>query len=163
MKITILLAILMMLTGCASLTMDRQQPLTLHTSLEDTEVTGIECAVHNDEGVWSLTSPASVTIHKSAEDLVVDCKNDHVSGNASVSSTVNAAYASNFLFLFGIGYIVDRYTGAGFDYPATVVVELKPIDEPESPALTVASSETSGSDSIDPGLPINPATPFSLD
>lgn len=129
MKKILTLVALIVLTGCASLTMDRQQPFTVQTNHDDAKVTGIACAMHNDEGTWFVTSPASATIRKSAGDLVVDCKNDHIAGNARVSSAVNAAYLTNFLFLFGIGYIVDRYTGAGFDYPTTIVVKLIPMKQ----------------------------------
>jgi hypothetical protein len=129
MKKFVTFVALMVLTGCASLTMDRQQPFTVQTNHEDAEVTGIACAMQNDEGTWFVTSPASATVHKSAGDLIVDCKNDRIAGNAIVSSTVNAAYLTNFLFLFGIGYIVDRYTGAGFDYPTTIVVKLNPMKQ----------------------------------
>jgi len=117
------------LTGCASLTMERQQAFAVQTHHGDVERTGIDCDLRNDTGTWSLTSPASVEVHKSAENLLVECKEGHLSGKASVKSTVNAAYASNFLFLFGIGYLIDKYTGAGFDYPETVVVQLGGTDE----------------------------------
>ncbi|MBU0688137.1 MAG: hypothetical protein KJ850_11375 [Gammaproteobacteria bacterium] len=130
---------LLALTGCASLTMDRQQAITIQTNHEDKEVTGIECALKNDEGTWSLTSPASVTVHKSAEDLVVDCKNHRITGNVSVASIANAPYSSNFLFLFGIGYLIDRKTGAGFDYPQNIVVKLTPIEEAGATAKVVSS------------------------
>ena len=132
--------VLMMLTGCASMTMDRQQAFTVQTSHENKEVTGINCALSNGVGTWHLTSPASVTVHKSAGDLVVDCNNERMSGNVNVASKINAAYSTNFLFLFGVGYIVDKYTGAGFDYPETVVVKLNPSDETGISASTAVSS-----------------------
>lgn len=97
--------------------------------------------MHNDAGTWSLTSPASVVVHKSAGNLVVECKNEHLSGEANVESAVNAVYITNFLFLFGIGYWIDKYTGAGFDYPATVVVQLTPNHDADAPRT---DGETSG-------------------
>lgn len=121
-----LLCFCMGFSGCASLTSGRQQAFSVQTHHGNVERTGIDCDLHNDAGAWSLTSPASVEVRKSAENLVVECKEGHLTGKASVKSTVNAAYASNFLFLFGIGYVIDKYTGAGFDYPETVVVQLSP-------------------------------------
>ncbi len=140
LKTIVLLTALTALTGCASLTMDRKQSFAVQTSHGNTQLTGITCALHNDEGTWSLTSPASVTVHKSAGDLIVDCRNDHLSGSMNVGSTVNAAYASNFLFLFGVGYLVDQYTGAGFDYPAAIVVPLTPINGAGSPVASAVST-----------------------
>jgi hypothetical protein len=34
----------------------------------------------------------------------------------------------NILLGGGIGYIVDRNTGAGFDYPPTIIVALRQVD-----------------------------------
>ena len=132
------LAALFVLTACASLTEGKFQPVTVQTSHENEVVEGIGCTLHNDAGTWFLTSPASVTVHKSDDDLVVDCKIDHIVGYESVESKANGAYLSNFLILFGIGYIIDRFTGAGFDYPASVTVTLYPIDEVGSPATSTA-------------------------
>lgn len=124
--ITRMLALLccMVLTACASMTSGTQQDFAIQTRHGDVERSGMDCELHNDTGSWSLTSPAGVTLHKSAENLEVECKDGQLTGKASVASTANAAYASNFLFLFGIGYWFDKLTGAGFDYPETIVVQL---------------------------------------
>ncbi|MFH2134836.1 MAG: hypothetical protein ABII81_06600 [Pseudomonadota bacterium] len=114
------------LSACASMTSGTQQTFTVQTHQGDVERTGIACDLQNDAGRWTLNSPASVTVHKSAEKLVVECKGAQVLGKVSVESTANAAYASNFLFLFGIGYWFDKLTGAGFDYPDKVIVRLNP-------------------------------------
>lgn len=132
------LVALLALTGCASLSGEKSQPVTVQTRHENEVVEGIGCTLHNDAGTWFLTSPASVTIHKSAGELVVDCKSDRIVGNATVGSKVNSAYLSNFLILFGIGYIIDRLTGAGFDYPTSITVMLNPIDEIGNSATSTA-------------------------
>jgi hypothetical protein len=117
------------ISGCASISGGKMQPVTVQTSHDNIEVAGIRCTLQNDVGTWTLTSPASEIIHKSTEELVVDCKNDRIAGTTTAGSKVNGAYLSNFLFLFGVGYIIDRFTGAGFDYPATINVTLHQIDQ----------------------------------
>jgi hypothetical protein len=42
----------------------------------------------------------------------------------------------NILIGGGIGYIIDRNTGAGFDYPATVTVNLRQIGDTASAGAT---------------------------
>ena len=146
-NITVMLALLcfsVSLSGCASMSSGMQQNLTVLTHHGDVERAGIVCDLHNDAGRWTLSSPASVKVHKSAENLVVECKDEQLTGKASVESTGNAAYASNFLFLFGIGYWIDKLTGAGFDYPDKVIVRLTPgtkdDDSDRSQPASVASA-----------------------
>ncbi len=50
-----------------------------------------------------------------------------VSGHETLVSKSNGAVWGNILIGGGIGYIVDRNTGAGFDYPSSVAVVLNKI------------------------------------
>lgn len=86
------------------------------------------CTLTNDAGSWFLTSPGSVTVHKSTDDLAIDCKKDSYVGNVIAVSKSNGAVWGNILLGGGIGYIIDRNTGAGFDYPPTIVVALRQVD-----------------------------------
>ncbi|MFI4939565.1 MAG: hypothetical protein ACHP7O_04365 [Burkholderiales bacterium] len=145
MKIKIIGVIfLLTVTGCASITGDKLQPVSVKTTHENKEVTGIGCTLTNDAGSWSLTSPASVTVHKSTGDLVIDCKKDRVAGNVTLVSKSNSAVWGNLLIGGGVGYIVDRNTGAGFDYPADITVMLRQVDEVGNSAVSaeVASANT---------------------
>ena len=82
----------------------------------------------NDAGKWFVTTPGSVTVHKSTGDLPVDCKSDDaLVGHETLVSKTNGAVWGNILVGGGIGYIVDRNTGAGFDYPTTIAVALRKI------------------------------------
>jgi hypothetical protein len=134
-KIT-LLAAMLVLTGCASISGERLQPLSVVTVQDNKEVAGIGCTLSNDAGSWFLTSPATVTVHKSTGDLAIDCKKDNTAGNARVVSKSNTAVWGNILIGGGIGYIIDRNTGAGFDYPATVTVNLRQIGDTASAGAT---------------------------
>lgn len=122
------LAAMLALTGCASITGEKIQPLSVITVFDNKEVAGIGCTLSNDAGSWSLTSPGSVTVHKSTGDLAIDCKKEGVAGNATVASKANAGAWGNILVGGVVGYVVDRQTGAGFNYPTNVTIMLRQIE-----------------------------------
>ena len=104
--------------------------LSVQTILENKEITGVGCTLTNDAGKWFVTTPGSVTVNKSTGDLSVDCQKENVAiGNAIVVSKSNGSVWGNILLGGGIGYIVDRNTGAGFDYPPNISVMLRRIGE----------------------------------
>ncbi|WP_256081610.1 hypothetical protein [Massilia sp. YIM B04103] len=120
-------AVLAALGACATLTESTQQQVLVQTVLDHREVAGAGCVLSNDVGKWFVATPGRVTIRKSLKPLHVDCQlgAQAVSGE-SVPSKQNAALWGNVLTL-GAGQIVDRNTGAGFDYPATITVILRPL------------------------------------
>jgi len=115
------------LTGCASMTGKQLQQMTVTTTQDNKEVTGIGCTLSNDVGTWFVTSPGTATVHKSTDAMIIDCRHDTLAGNSRVESSANANVWGNVLLGGGIGYIVDRQTGAGFDYPGTTVVSMRPV------------------------------------
>jgi len=127
MKKLIVVAAVFAVTGCASVSGNRMQPVTVQTVRDSKEVAGVGCTLTNDAGSWFVTTPASVSVHKSTGDMAIDCKKDDIVGNQTLVSKSNGAVWGNILFGGGIGYIVDRNTGAGFDYPGTVTVMLRKI------------------------------------
>lgn len=132
----ITMAGLVALTGCASVSGEKMQPITVQTIQDNKEIAGIGCTLTNDAGTWFLTTPSSVTVHKSTGDMSVDCKRDNITGRQTLVSKSNGAVWGNILLGGGIGYIVDRNTGAGFDYPATVTINLRKVGEAEGLANT---------------------------
>ncbi|WP_195763901.1 hypothetical protein [Pseudoduganella rivuli] len=143
------LAAMLALTGCASITGEKIQPLSVITVLDNKEVAGIGCTLSNDAGSWFLTSPASVTVHKSTGDLAIDCKKEGLAGNATVVSKANGGAWGNILAGGVIGYVVDRQTGAGFNYPSNVTIMLRQIEN----AQQVQSQATPAA------IPAAPAAP----
>ncbi|MFK3738488.1 hypothetical protein [Massilia sp. TN1-12] len=129
MKTVIAIAALSLLTGCASISGERMQPITVKTVHDNVEIAGVGCTLSNDAGSWFVTSPGSVTVHKSTGDLAVDCKKETFAGNHTLVSKSNGAVWGNVLIGGGIGYIVDRNTGAGFDYPASATIMLRKIGD----------------------------------
>nr|WP_315464148.1 hypothetical protein [uncultured Rhodoferax sp.] len=126
----VVLASAIAMTGCASITGSKLQPVSVQTVHDGKEVSGVGCTLTNDAGKWFVTTPGSVTIQKSTADLAVDCKKDNVlTGQETVVSKANGSVWGNILAGGGIGYVVDRSTGAGFDYPNTITVMLKKLGE----------------------------------
>ena len=118
------------ITGCASVTGSKLQPISVQTIQDNQEVAGVGCTLVNDAGKWFVVTPGSVTVQKSTGDLAVDCKrNDISAGHETAVSKSNGAVWGNILAGGGIGYIIDRNTGAGFDYPNVITVTLRKIGE----------------------------------
>lgn len=140
MKTIIAIAVLSLLTGCASISGERMQPITVKTIHDNVEIAGVGCTLTNDAGSWFVTTPGSVTVHKSTGDLAVDCKKDVFAGNQTLVSKSNGAVWGNIIAGGGIGYIVDRNTGAGFDYPASATIMLRKLGEtaPATPPAVAA-------------------------
>lgn len=119
------LACVMVLPGCASVIGSKLQPLSVQTVLDNKEVVSVGCTLTNDVGKWFVTAPGSVTIQKSTADLAVECsKANQMTGREMVVSKANGGAWGNILAGGVIGYVVDRNTGAGFDYPNTVTVTM---------------------------------------
>jgi hypothetical protein len=129
MKTIIAIAALSLLTGCASISGERMQPITVKTIHDNVEIAGVGCTLTNDAGSWFVTTPGSVSVHKSTGDLAVDCKKDAFAGNQTLVSKSNGAVWGNIIAGGGIGYLVDRNTGAGFDYPANTTVMLRKLGD----------------------------------
>ena len=124
------IASLLAVTGCASIAGEKLQPVSVKTVQNNVEVAGVECTLMNDAGKWTVTTPGSVTVHKSTGDLAVDCnKGGDQAGHETLVSKSNGAVWGNLLVGGGVGYIIDRNTGAGFDYPNSIVVVLHKIGE----------------------------------
>lgn len=110
------------LSGCASITGSKLQPISVQSVSDGQEISGVGCTLTNDAGKWFVTTPGSVTVQKSTGDMAVDCVKDDLRGSENLVSKSNGAVWGNIIAGGGIGYIVDRSTGAGFDYPNTVIV-----------------------------------------
>jgi hypothetical protein len=113
------------LTGCASITNTKLQPVSVNTIYKGDDIEGAKCGLINDKGNWYVTTPGSVTIQKSYGDMTITCKKKgYKTGITSVTSRSNGGVWGNVLAGGLIGYAVDASSGAGFDYPTNINVEM---------------------------------------
>jgi hypothetical protein len=107
------------LTGCASIVGGTSQIVSVETLQPAGKVVGASCKLENDKGVWYVSTPGTVTVHRAYGDMMVKCEKDGVApGVATVKSSTKAMLAGNLLFGGPIGAGVDAASGAAYDYPA---------------------------------------------
>ena len=128
-----LIALGLTLSGCATIIKGTTQSV----SITSAPTQGAMCELKNSEGVWYVTTPGSVTVHKTKNDLTVTCsKVGFQDGVVTIPAKFNAVTAGNILAggLIGIG--VDAASGANYGYPESTEVPLVPIDGAVTPVST---------------------------
>lgn len=116
-----------LLAGCATVTESTQQEIEVRSVLGHREVSGVGCVLSNKNGRWFVTTPGRVSVRKSDDALNFDCARQGVGSSVEAVASqygVNKMIG-NAVVSGGLGYYVDRRSGAGFDYPATVTVLMK--------------------------------------
>lgn len=114
-----------MLPGCASIVAGQNQSLSVDVRNEVGEQAGAKCTLINDKGTWYVTTPGSVTVRRSYEDLSVACASDaDLAATGQVRSSTKAMAFGNILFGGVIGVGVDVATGAAYDYPPLILLSL---------------------------------------
>ncbi len=134
------LAIIMFVTitsGCASITGTTNQSISVQTrSQQGKEMPGCACELTNNKGKWFVTSPGSVTVTRSNDDMQVLCnKEGSEPGRASVVSETKGSMFGNIIFGGGIGAIVDHNSGAAYEYPALIQVVMGAFTKIEVPPV----------------------------
>lgn len=125
------------LGGCATLTDSNQQLVEVHAIADHREIAGVGCVLANGAGRWFVVAPGRVTIGRSAGPLSVDCAREGLGGaSESVASRFDTGkLIGNVVVSGGLGYLVDRHSGAGFAYPSTLTVMMQ-----APPASTLAET-----------------------
>lgn len=126
LKLALLGVITVISTGCASITGSEMQQLALTTKSEDAKtIEGVKCKLTNDKGAWEATSPGFVNVHRSAEDLNVECKKEgQKDGMLKAISRAAGSMFGNIIFGGGIGAMIDHSKGTGYNYPDSLPVEM---------------------------------------
>jgi hypothetical protein len=113
------------LTGCASIVSGTSQIVSVETLHSSGNVAGATCKLQNDKGVYYVTTPGTVTVHRAYGDMNVRCEKPGFDpGLATVKSRTKAMMAGNILFGGVIGVGVDAASGAAYDYPALFLVTM---------------------------------------
>lgn len=160
---TALLALVVAMTalasGCASIVNGSNQSISVETRDQARMVKNATCKLTNDKGTWYVDTPGSVIVHRSYDDLSIRCDKDaYDAGLATVKSSTKAMMFGNILFGGIIGGAVDAGTGAGYDYPALITVQMgkeQVIEAPKPAAQTnppAAGTQTGAAPAPTPGL-----------
>lgn len=121
-------ALAIMLTGgCAAIVGGMNQPVSVDARTPDGQtIAGANCTLQNAKGVWYITTPGTLMVHRAYGDLSISCKKSGQTVGSSVASSSTRGWIfGNILFggLIGIG--VDIGTGAGYDYPTLITVPVR--------------------------------------
>lgn len=162
----VLLSVSMLGSGCASIVSGHNQSVSVETrSKQGQPVMSANCKLSNNKGTWYVTSPGSVTVSRSFEDLFVNCeKENQEPGLASVKSSTKAMAFGNIIFGGVIGAGVDVATGAAYDYPTMITVlmgekisvDAPPVDKAKGAEPQAASSTVSAVAANTPAAEIKP-------
>jgi hypothetical protein len=127
----------LVMAGCASIVDGSNQSLSVETTFKGVAVAGAQCALTNNKGTWFVTTPGTVTVHRSYDAMNVKCTDAGYTPVilSSTSSTKGMAFG-NLLFGGLIGAGVDMSTGAAYDYPKLITV---PLDSQPAPPLPQAA------------------------
>ena len=137
------LVVIAFCSGCASITGTKNQPVSVTATHNGKPIDGADCVITNDKGTWYVKSPGSTVIQKSGADLVVTCNKDGIpTGSSTAKSSANGGVWGNILFGGIIGYAVDASTGAAFDYPTSLGVQMGQVLQlqPQTPPQTAEAS-----------------------
>lgn len=149
-------------SGCASITGSPNQSISVQAREQNGgEVTGAACELTNNKGKWFVTTPGSVMIHRSNDDMQVSCnKTGYEPGRVAVVSETKGSMFGNILLGGGIGAIVDHNNGSAYEYPAFIQILMGAFSKIEAPK-TSADQAAQGSVAATPTT--QPASPQPLD
>ena len=96
MKNTILLFLLVLLSGCASITESKNQSMSVSTG----DVTGAMCTLSNSKGSYYVNStPGSVMVRNACDQLAISCtKKGYVPANPAAGTIKDKAKSSKGIF-----------------------------------------------------------------
>lgn len=87
------------LSGCASIVNGTNQVVSVETLQQTGAMAGASCKPENDKGVYYVTTPGTVTVHRAYGDMNVKCEKAGVpDGMAVVKSATKGMMAGNILF-----------------------------------------------------------------
>jgi len=112
-----------LIMGCASITGSTSQNISITSKDKDKQISAVACELSNSKGKWFISTPGSLQIGRSNDELMIICKKEGFdTGMASVESDTKAGMIGNIIFGGGIGAIIDHNTGAAYEYPNSVEV-----------------------------------------
>ena len=109
------------LSGCASIVEGTTQSIAVTTPPTD----GAKCVLTSSEGTYYVTTPGNVIVHKTKNSLKAECKKDGFDvAEKTIEPHFNGATAGNIIAGGIIGIGIDAATGANYNYPKEVAVDM---------------------------------------
>lgn len=134
------------LSGCASIVNGSNQVLSVETRDKGEMVAGATCRLENPKGVFYVTTPGTITVHRAYDDLNIKCEKPGLPpGIATAKSSTKGMAFGNILFGGFIGGGVDAATGAAYDYPSLITVMMGENTTLMTPAATAATASNAAS------------------
>ena len=124
-----LAALVLLTTGCATITKGTSQTVTV-----DTDPSGATCTLTRDAKTLAVVNPTpgSVSIGKSSTPITVVCKKvDFLDVAGTLTSQFQAMTFGNVLFGGLIGVAVDAASGATHEYDPIVTITMIPAQFPD--------------------------------
>lgn len=130
-------------TGCATVTGSTTQTVALLAKNQNGEdVTEAKCELNNDKGRWYLTTPGSVMVQRSNEDMKIVCdKTGHETARKNVVSEVKGSMYGNIILGGGVGAIIDHANGSAYEYPAVIQLDMRALSKEEIAALAEKAAQ----------------------
>jgi hypothetical protein len=120
-------------SGCATIIKGTTQSVSVSTD----PVEGARCELTSSEGTWYITTPGSVVVHKTKNDLKVVCTKDgYQEATATIPSSFNGATAGNIIAGGLIGVGIDAASGANYEYPPSTHIPMTRVGATEPDART---------------------------
>lgn len=129
--------------GCASVLNSTYQSVTVLTLEQGgSELRGAVCELANSKGKWFVTTPGSLMVGRSNDELQVVCsKPGSAAGKAVVVSDTLASIYGNIVVGGGVGAVVDHNNGTAYEYPAIIQVPMGAFSRVEAPKATDKSGK----------------------
>jgi hypothetical protein len=112
-------------SGCASIVNGTTQLVTVETHRDQTPVEGASCELVNSKGTYHVKTPGTIPIGRAYGDLSVRCEKSGMDvGMTSTASSTKAMVFGNILLGGAIGAALDTSSGAAYEYPELIRVEM---------------------------------------
>jgi hypothetical protein len=126
-KIFTVSALVLSMTGCATILQGTNDNVSIHALGATEKLT--ECTIKaGDNSYNTIGKVDQVVLDRSSKDLVIQCENQSQEGTAVVESSFNGAWlAADLLWdlcILTLSCPIDAATGAFFDYPNQIHVEM---------------------------------------
>ena len=119
MKHALSLPLVAALCGCSTLTLGTRQEVALATPGAD----GALCTVKDRDGgvLATVTTPGSARLPKSRKEVHATCQKE---GYRTTTAAIESSYSKRSMVQPLLGYLVDGVSGAMWNYPAKVNIDL---------------------------------------